>query len=693
MESEHPVAEGAAEGGDLGPPRWVLALERAHSLAHRAARVVANAPPSGADLGPAAGPLEDAITSIYAALDRREDGLSATRAAQMDLHVGAVVLKSLASVDTTFADAVTWLDEARGALDVALERFSRVPPEPPLPPEPLRASKDVPRLFRIERAPLVPELPAPDPLPAPVEPPPPLPPPKTPDELAKTVAEVKRRSEERRREREGRARKREAARAAARKEKLGPEDPPAGFARGKFEAKTRDQLVADRARECFDEVAMIGMQRAPLLGDPWRVARVLEDRMLCAIDALAALGGPALARVEKLATDAPAKDPTRGFAATMILGCFDGRDTLGAIERVLHHLGPADPEIARHVAGALALVPHPQLPQLLRGFLADSDPAVRAIAIAVLAYRGLATMTELAAAARDPSPTVAAAALPALALTRSTELGEAIEPARIHDDPALREAAWTALAFSGSPYAAELIARDLEGPFAARAAVPLAIVGDERDAARLLDLLQRAPTPALVNAVGWAGAPEAFDTLVGLLSHDDPVVQLGSAYALDRITGARLVDDVEVPPEVIAVPDVEEPDTGDPRPQTLAREVSDRRDLPSEGSTETVTQPTVDAARWRAYLRDRGGDYKPGLRYRRGSPYSAVISCWELDALPLTPGERRHLQRELVVRTGQHVRFDPHDFVSVQEEALAEWTKVARRHGPAAGTWARPLRR
>jgi hypothetical protein len=689
MSSEGPAA---GDGAELGPPRWVQALERAHALVLEAARVLENAPPSGADLGPAARPIEDALGSIYAAFDQRGDGLGASRAAQADLHVAAVVLGRLGVVDPTFADAVARLDEARGELEIAAERFSRVPPAAPPPAEELRAAKDVPRLHRLDRPPLIPELRVPDPLPAPPEPEPPVPRPKSPDELEKTIAEVKRRSEERRRARKEREEERARARAAA-KAAAEPGDPPPGFARGRFAPRSREAFVHERTRECFEEVAMIGMQRAPLLGDPWRFARVLEERLLAAIDAVAALGGPAVARIEKLAVDAPAKDPSRGFAAAMILGCIDGRDALGAVERVLRHLGPADAEVVAHVGGALKLVPHPLVAQLLRALLGDGDPAVRALAIEVLAYRGMATAAELSAASRDPSPAVAAAALPALGLMRAPELSEALEPARIHDDPALREAAWAALMLSGSPFAADALAAELDGKLAGHAALALALVGDERDAARLLDRMKAAPTPGLVNAVGWAGQPEAFDALVEVLDHGDPVVQLTAAYALDRITGARLMEDVEVPPESIAVPDVEEPDVGEPRPPSLAREVSDPRDRPSEGSPDTVTHPTVDPARWRAFWHERGADYKPGSRYRRGSLYTPSVSCWELDTLPLTPGERRQLQRELCVRTGQVVRFDPHDFVSVQEEALAEWAKVARRHGGAAGSWTRPMRR
>ena len=695
MSSEGPLVY-ATEGegqAELGPPRWRSALSRAQGLAHQAARVLENAPPSGADLAPVARLLEDAIGSIYAVVDQRADGLAATRAAVADLALAAQVLDRLSSVDPTFVDAVGWLREAAGALAVTEERFSRIPPQRPPPSEELRAAEDVPRLHRLDREPLLPEVRTPAPVPPPPDPDPPLPRPKTPEELEQTMAEVKRRAEARKRGWREREEAQRSARAAARAAEAEPDaDPPRGFARGAFAARTRDDFVAERTRECFEEVAMIGVQRAPLLGDPWRFARVLERRMLAAIDAIAALGSPAIARLERLAVDAPAKDPSRGFAVAMILGCIDGRDALGAVERVLRHLGPADPEVLAHVGGALKLVPHPLLPELLRVLLTDEDPAVRALAVEVLAYRGLATVAELTGAARDPSPLVFAAALPALGLARAPELGALLEPARAHEEPALREAAWAALMLGGSPFTSDVLTTELDGPLAARAAVPLAIVGDERDAARLLERMQRAPSPGLVNAVGWAGAPEAVPSLIDLLGHDDPVVQLTAAYALDRITGARLIEEVEVPPEAIAVADVAEPDVGEPRPPGLAREVSDARDRPSEGASDTALQPSIDADRWRAHWIERAGHYKPGLRYRRGSLYSPAISVWELDALPLTPGERRWLQRELVVRTGQLVRFDPHDFVKVQEEALVEWSKIARRAG-GAGSWSRPARR
>jgi len=63
------------------------------------------------------------------------------------------------------------------------------------------------------------------------------------------------------------------------------------------------------------------------------------------------------------------------------------------------------------------------------------------------------------------------------------------------------------------------------------------------------------------------------------------------------------------------------------------------------------------------------------------------------DGWTVTPYERRLLQRELIVRTGEHVRFDPHDWIVIQEEALKQWEGPARRASGAAGQWARSMRR
>jgi hypothetical protein len=682
---------------EAGTPRWLAALERAQALAHRAGRILEAAPPSHADLRPAARAVEAALGALLDAIDLRAERLGAVRTAQAELDRGAAAIASLPA-DAGVAEAEAPLREARGALSVAQERLSRVPPEvPPVTTPELRASGELPAVHVLPRSSLLPALRVPDPLPPPPEELPPIAPPRTQEELTAAMAEVKRRSEARREAR--RAREEEARRAAPQDAGGEDDEPPEGFTVAGAAPMSAADFLASRTRELFEEVALTGSQRSPLPEDPWRSSKVLERRMLAAIDAIAALGPGAVARIEPLARDAPAKDPARAFAAAMVLGCIGGRDALSAAERVLWHFGPADPEIASAFAGALKLVPHPALPLSMRSLLSDPDPACRAIAIDVLSYRGLATPAELSAAARDPDARVAAPALPALGLARAPDLADAAARALGAADrlgaaePALIEAAWLAMVLGGHPHATTALHGALRGPLGARAAVLLAIGGDDRDAAALLERLRAAPSPALAAAAGWSGSPEAVPALIDLLEHKDPAVQLAAASALDRITGARLYEEVEVEPEAIEVPDVAEPEAVEVKPPPLARAVSDPRDLPSEGANDKVLRPTLRPDAWRAHWADRLPEIRPGARYRRGHPYTPAVSLWELDTWLTSPSDRRLLQRELVVRTGQVVRFDPHDFVVAQEEALRRWEPIAQRSSGAPGAWPRPMRR
>ena len=106
-----------------------------------------------------------------------------------------------------------------------------------------------------------------------------------------------------------------------------------------------------------------------------------------------------------------------------------------------------------------------------------------------------------------------------------------------------------------------------------------------------------------------------------------------------------------------------------------------------------MARPSTDPARWRAWWQHSGASYDARARYRRGKPFTPTISLDELDSGLCTPGERRVLQRELMIRTGGFVRFDPHDLVRVQEAALEAWRPIASRASSTPGRWTRPYRR
>ena len=673
------------ELGQPWPPEWWMHLERTHDLTQRAGRSLESIAEPPLDLSPAAKGLERALIGLYVVFDDRGDRFEAAGAAQAGLTDARAALASSSTV-AEIAQALSSIDDALKALAAAWDAIARQLPSPPRVFPEIVGSKSVPNLHALPRPSIEPKLKVGAPPPPPPAAEPPLKPPETLEELDEMVEEVKRRAEARGKELTA---KDPPEPPATSDELEGPE----GFLPYVSPAKTEAQWIADKARECFEEVAMLGLQRTPLLGDPFRTSLILEQRLVKALDALVSLGPRAIALVEPMVLDAPAKDPSRAFGAAMVLGCIEGRDALAAAERAARFCGCADEPIGVAYAGALKLVPHPALPTSLRVMLHDPDPVYRAIALEVLVYRRLHTPEELVNALAD-TPEIAAIALPQLALEKYPYLQQALDPALESEHPKLREAAWTAMALSGHDWTVNVLEKELHGPLAERAAIHLGLVVEHRDAERLFERTQETPTEARVAALGWAGLSPSIPWLIGLLSAQKTPgeVKIAAAYALDRMTGARLYESILVDPEQMAFPEIPEPDVGEPKPKPLARVVSDPRDLPSPGTPDSLMRPTLDAERWKAWWLDRREFFDSKLRYRRGHPYSPVVSLWELDGWIVPPAERRLLQREMVVRTGEWVPFDPHDWVVVQEESLKAWEPLARK-AASPGSWARVRRK
>lgn len=666
-------------------PRWQAELENAQRHLERAAFTLRQEAEPPVDLRPTGAAIRRALEALYDAYDLRDDRVSGTRRAiaaldearnQLEAGVSAATLKS----------AFDALSKARGHLSQTETILAARPAEMVAERESgLRASSSEPRHHRVQRASLTPRLE----LAAAVAPPPPgdMEPvkPQTFQELEANIAMLKMRAEERR---ETVSRKKTATPRPA-PEKAAP---PAGFGPDIPDVVSELAFVQARTRDLLEEVAMVGMQRAPLLGDPWRVALPLEQRMLRAIDGIASMGAAALEYVERWAMDAPAKDPTRVFGVAMTLGCFAGRDALAAVERVFYDFEQVEPDCRRELVAALQLVPHDLVAVMLRSMLVDSDERHRAAAIEVLGYRRLATEMELATAALD-DPVVASAALPRLALEAPKSARDAITEALTSTDTDLVRSAWLAMALSDHPGTTARLRDALDTELADDAARLLALCGDEGDARLLVDRMRATPTRSLISAVGWAGSLTAVPPLIDLLDGDDDMLRIAAAYALDRITGAGLNEEAEVDAEEILVPEPPDPDVGEPPSVKVVRMTSDPRDLPPEPSTETVDRPSTHSAAWRHWWKEQGSELSAGKRYRVGRPYTPQVSLWELDEARRMPVERRMLQHELVIRSGNYVRFDPHDFVSVQEAAIEQWRSSAQRASSQPGSWHRSMRR
>jgi hypothetical protein len=496
------------------------AFERASELAHaELQRAIAelealSEPPF--DLAKATGLVEDLLRTFYGAVEGRGDALAAVVESRALAEGALAELSACRGGQGPLEGVARHLEAALDGLEAMAQNAPPAPPEPPAPPappEPLRASVELPSLQRLDRPLLTPRLRAPRvDVPPPVAPFAPLPPPKTHAELEGHAERAR-----------GHIQRHLAEVFAARARPQPSTSPEIGL---EEEPSREDAFIARWARECFDEVAMIGSQRRPLLGDDWRTSEELEQRLLTALDAFAALAPTSLACLERLVLDAPAPDPERLFAAGMLAGAVAGRDTLGLGER-LARAGARDPAALDRFAAALALVPHPHVEAMLRSWLDDGDPRYREIGARLLIARGGLDPEELVTLAGD-RPEIAAHALVPLALARHPSLELRLERAFEASPLRLRRAGWLALALTSRPRAAERLRAELDGRHADEAAWLLGAIGSRADAERLLERALRQPTPSSLGAVAIAGHLGAIEGLLHLLAWPPPPPSIAS---------------------------------------------------------------------------------------------------------------------------------------------------------------------
>jgi len=678
---------GAANPGEETPklPAQLEALEHALKGMHGCTRALLDAPRSTFDLRPLGEEIGQAIRLALEGYDGRTERIAALLDAAAATEAFAASLSRAADTDPGLAPAVEWARTSLGWLRKAVDspgvdRSADV--------RPFAASMLTPQLHAVVRPTLAPKLTLAAPLPPPPAPPEPIDPTLPP---AERLAVAKLRAEAR----QTAARERREARAAHVPVAREPSrEATPGFVPGVHRADTIEEAVRKKARECFEDVTGLGLMRTPLLGDDWRAVGTLDQRLMAVTDAIVGLGPVALDALERFVSDAPAKDPSRGFAIAFIAGSLEGRDALAVVERALVYLDPADPETQRAFADALALVPHPDLPALLRRWATDESASLRALGIHLLARRGLATHAELARALADNSPEVVSRALVPAALARVPELSARAEELLTHSHEAVPgELAW-ALVLGDLPYAITRLREWLGKPRELAALLPFALTAEKEELEILLELTAKKATRQRVHALGFSGLPAAIPALVGLLeSSRDDDLKLAAAFALLRLTDAPLFDDTRIAPDKLDVPDPEEPDDPAPPPRPLGQRVGDARDRPSDGSSDRALLPSTDPARWRAWLAAREAPFPAQHRLRRGKSFTPALTLLELAGTTHAPADRVTLFRELVLKTGEHHPFDPLGLVPVQTAQLDGWAAAAERASSQPGGWGRARRR
>lgn len=648
------------------------------------------------DLNPVADAVVRAFGALLDASDGRQDGAGSISAffsalddasSRLSMH-GIPAEPNAALLNSLLVQARS---EASGATDwLAMQKNW---PAPDAQHEHwLLSSGDLPRLFELSRPTLLPK-PKLSPFVPPLSAPPErerIGPAASLDELKTVISALKNKAAE----------QKEAAQAARESKKKvldtntskleaspAKEIPPSGFARVPGKGLSSLAYVRARTREYAEEIAMVGMQRAPLLGDPFRIALGLEQRMIRAIDGIASFGGEAVRYLPEFAMDTPAPDPTRIFSVTMALGCIAGRDALAIAEHVLL-AGEPDPEVISGYGNAMKLVPHNKILESLSSLLSEGDPNIRAMAVDVLGFRGLLTQEDALRAMEDTDPRVRAKALLYSAgFPEPSVAGKLLDESRAGEGPC-RDAARMALVRRGDTNILTVLEDELMKSPKEMAAVLSGIVADEYFARRLVDLCRNKPCAELAAGLGWLGACDSIELLISFLESDNDALRLASAWALERITGAGLWEEAVAEEEEMLLSEPSEPDFKEPKPPALARTVSDAEDLPPEPGAEVVEQPSLNSMRWKTYWIENRGQFDERGRYRAGRPFTPSVVLDELDVARRTPAERRLLQIELAMRTGGWVRLDPHDWVVQQEGAIRLWKPIAAKASSQPGRWA-----
>ncbi len=554
------------------------------------------------------------------------------------------------------ADAVAAIQLARRAEIV----FGA--PDVPLPaPRPFRASRGVPSLHAFARRPLAPHVVV-DPLAPPPEdapPPPPLPPrPRTLDELA-AFAEAAASGELARRMTSGA----EPGAAAVRR--------PPPFA---FEPAIEEVEVLRRlARDCLEDVAVGRSLRKPNAIERWLDQAPFEQRLLDNLDAFAALGGSALPQVSLFVSEAKTPDPERAFAAALVLGSIEGRDTVGAAVTTLKQSAP---ETYPGWVEGLWLAPSPAIDPAMIDLCDSPRPALVAVALDVMRLR--ATPADAVVARflgrREPEIVPRVARALATALPREDAVAALIRIADEADDDEAFLAAVESLLRRGHAAGLDRIRSVVHGgdqaagPRRDAAAFLLCLAGRGADLPALLEIAASQPSPQLLRGLGRFGHAGVIPALADALAAGDEDLAAAAAEALDRITGAGLREIVEEDWEVELPPEAEG---------------SGAIPVPKRKVERVVTDP----ARWSAWIADNAGALDPRRKLRAGGLFTPALVVDELEAGVTPPARRHEAALELYVVTGVASPFSPDDWVARQQEHLSALRSDVAARGLAPGAW------
>jgi hypothetical protein len=230
------------------------------------------------------------------------------------------------------------------------------------------------------------------------------------------------------------------------------------------------------------------------------------------------------------------------------------------------------------------------------------------------------------------------------------------------------EATCRSLLLRGDGRVRDLLRRTIrEHRDALRAAIAcslLAVAARADDVALLVDAFRLTPSAAFARSLGRFGHVGVLSALAVELDSKDEALVEAAAEALDRITGAGMRTNVEVPWN----PGIEPPD-GSPPPM------------------RAVSAVVTDRLAWEQWLSRNTHRLDARAKLRGGAPFVPKMIVDELAARETPVHRRAEAAFELVVATGLGARFATDGWVEAQERKLAELDEEVRSFGVSPGAF------
>ncbi|QRK12651.1 HEAT repeat domain-containing protein [Archangium violaceum] len=420
--------------------------------------------------------------------------------------------------------------------------------------------------------------------------------------------------------------------------------------RNLLEHPSASEFLRGFQEEHLSELAFLLARRQQYLHDPeveWPEVEPLEVRILAHVGAMREGGDMALSCArEMLSSEAP--DELAAAAHALVFAAPGGE----GIAEVLARMAEADAVLLPCLGEALMLAHHSQLSERLGTLLDSKRPEVRVVAARVLGHRCDGAAEPLLPLLEDAVPEVRAAAAMAVAEMGYRPALPLLERGLLHT-AADEWSAWVLAALRlGSPRALQACRQACRtlGPVPPRLPWLLGLAGDAQDFAPLSRLHGWLELTAVVlEALGLLGIPAAIPLLLEHLGHGAPEVKAAAASALALMTGAELMEEAQV----------------------LDEDSSD--DDSSEVSGRKVVRPSVDAAVWRAWLREHRSHLEGKTRIRLGQPHGLGLCIEELMHSRASFDTRARASLELCIHSGRQVPFQPGWLVSRQRQAMAQW--------------------